>query len=78
MDITDVVILDEIFGQLLVMNANENEIIDDCFMTYVRGDIPKIRKCWNSAKTLYFMLNLYDTLDTNVTKKERGKHWGEG
>ncbi|GMN46146.1 hypothetical protein TIFTF001_015324 [Ficus carica] len=71
----DVVILDEIFGQLLVMNANEDGIIDDCFMTYVRGDIPKMRRYWNGATALYFMLNLYDTLDTNVTKKERGKHW---
>ena len=57
-----------------MMNANKNGIIDDYFMTYVRGDIPKMGKCWNCAKILYFMLNLYDTLDTNVIEKERGKH----
>ncbi|GMN68296.1 hypothetical protein TIFTF001_037353 [Ficus carica] len=71
----DVVILDDIFSQLLVMNANEDEIIYDSLMTYVKGDISKMGKCCNGAKALYFMYNLYDILDTNVTEKERGKHW---
>ncbi|GMN31897.1 hypothetical protein TIFTF001_049727, partial [Ficus carica] len=71
----DVVILDDIFSQLLVMNANEAGIIYDALMTYVKGDIPKMGKCWNDKKALYFMYNLYDILDTNVTEKERGKHW---
>ncbi|GMN56995.1 hypothetical protein TIFTF001_026110 [Ficus carica] len=71
----DVVILIDIFSQLLVMNANEDVIIYDALMTYVKGDTPKMGKCWNGKKTLYFMYNLYDILDTNVTEKERGKHW---
>ncbi|GMN73130.1 hypothetical protein TIFTF001_055317 [Ficus carica] len=64
-----------IFSQLLVMNANEDGIIDDCLMTYVKCDISKMGKCWNGAKAPYFMHNLYDILDTNVTEKKRGKHW---
>ncbi|GMN70198.1 hypothetical protein TIFTF001_039241 [Ficus carica] len=43
----DVVILDDIFSQLLVMNANEDGIIYDALMTYVKGDTPKMGKCWN-------------------------------
>ncbi|GMN27153.1 hypothetical protein TIFTF001_049347 [Ficus carica] len=45
----DVVILDDIFSQLLVMNANEDGIIYDALMTYVKGDTPKMGKCWNAA-----------------------------
>ncbi|GMN73722.1 hypothetical protein TIFTF001_052228 [Ficus carica] len=71
----DVVILDDIFSQLLVMNVNEDGIIYDALMTYVKGDTPKMGKCWNGKKAFYFMYNLYDILDTNVTEKERGKHW---
>ncbi|GMN72655.1 hypothetical protein TIFTF001_052045 [Ficus carica] len=71
----DVVILDDIFSQLLVMNANEDGIIYDALMTYVKGDNPKMGKCWNGAKALYFPYNLYDISDTNVAEKERGKHW---
>ncbi|GMN54712.1 hypothetical protein TIFTF001_023844 [Ficus carica] len=37
----DVVILDDIFSQLLVMNANEDGIIYDALMTYVKGDTPR-------------------------------------
>ncbi|GMN37405.1 hypothetical protein TIFTF001_042636 [Ficus carica] len=71
----DVVILDDIFSQLLVMNANEDGIIYDALMTYVKGDNPKMEKCWNGATALYFLYNLYDISDTNVAEKERGKHW---
>ncbi|GMN22768.1 hypothetical protein TIFTF001_047482 [Ficus carica] len=71
----DVVILDDIFSQLLVMNANEDGIIYDALMSYVKGDNPKMGKCWNGAKALYFPYNLYDISDTNVAEKERGKHW---
>ncbi|GMN38519.1 hypothetical protein TIFTF001_007750 [Ficus carica] len=71
----DVIILDDIFSQLLVMNANEDSIIYDALMTYVKGDNPKMEKCWNGAKALYFPYNLYDISDTNVAEKERGKHW---
>ncbi|GMN64216.1 hypothetical protein TIFTF001_033303 [Ficus carica] len=71
----DVVILDDIFSQLLVMNANEDGIIYDALMTYVKGNNPKMGKCWNGAKALYFPYNLYDISDTNVAEKERGKHW---
>ncbi|GMN54192.1 hypothetical protein TIFTF001_023319 [Ficus carica] len=71
----DVVILDDIFSQLLVMNANEDGIIYDALMTYVKGDNLKMGKCWNGAKPLYFPYNLYDISDTNVAEKERGKHW---
>ncbi|GMN47370.1 hypothetical protein TIFTF001_016548 [Ficus carica] len=38
----DVVILDDIFSQLLMMNVNEDGIIYDSLMTYVKGDIPKM------------------------------------
>ena len=71
----DVVILDDIFSQLLVMNANEDGIIYDDLMTYVKGDSPKMGKCWNGATALYFPYNLFDMLDTDVAEKERGKHW---
>ncbi|GMN60537.1 hypothetical protein TIFTF001_029630 [Ficus carica] len=57
------------------MNADEDGIIYDALMTYVKGDTPKMGKCWNGKKALYFMYNLYEMLDTNVTEKERGKHW---
>ncbi|GMN48162.1 hypothetical protein TIFTF001_017347 [Ficus carica] len=55
--------------------ANEAGIIYDPLMTYVKGDTPKMGKCWNGKNALYFMYNLYDILDTNVTEKERGKYW---
>ena len=71
----DVVILDDIFSQLLVMNANEDGIIYDDLMTYVKGDSPKMGKCWNGATALYFPYYLFDMLDTDVAEKERGKHW---
>ena len=71
----NVVILDDIFSQLLVMNANEDHIIYDALMTYVQGNSPKMGKCWNGATALYFPYNLFDMLDTDVSEKERGKHW---
>ena len=71
----DVVILDDIFPQLLVMNASEDFNIYDDLMMYTRGDSPKMGKSWNGAKALYFPYNLFDMLDTDVTDKERGKHW---
>ena len=70
----DVVILDDIFSQLLVMNANDDAICDS-LMTYVKGDSPRMGKCWNGAKAIYFPYNLYDISDTDVAEKERGKHW---
>ncbi|GMN30964.1 hypothetical protein TIFTF001_049652 [Ficus carica] len=51
----DVVILDDILSQLLVMNANEDGIIYDALMTYVKSDTPKMGKCWNGKKAFYFM-----------------------
>ncbi|GMN19570.1 hypothetical protein TIFTF001_050941 [Ficus carica] len=70
----DVVILDDIFSQLLVMNANDDAIYDS-LMSYVKGDSPRMGKCWNGAKAIYFPYNLYDISNTNVAEKERGKHW---
>ncbi|GMN19897.1 hypothetical protein TIFTF001_045249 [Ficus carica] len=70
----DVVILDDIFSQLLVMIANDDAIYDS-LMSYVKGDSPRMGKCWNGAKAIYFPYNLYDISDTNVAEKEQGKHW---
>ena len=71
----DVVILDDIFSQLLVMNAAEDGTVYDDLMAYVRGDSPQMGKCWNGVKAFYFPYNLFDMLDTDVAEKERGKHW---
>ena len=70
----DVVILDEMFSQLLVMNANDDGE-HDTLMPYVKGDCPELGKCWNGAKALYFPYNLFDISDTAVPGKEKGKHW---
>ena len=64
----DVVILDEIFGQLLMMNANEDGIIDDYFMTYVRGDIPNMGKCWKHFTS--YLIYMTHWTPTSPKKKE--------
>lgn len=71
----DVVILDDIFSQLLVMNDNDDITIYDDLKMYMKGDSPQIGKSWNGAKALYFPYNLFDMSDADAPDKERGKHW---
>lgn len=58
----DVVVLDEIFWQLLRGNYNEKnrEIIDVALMAYVNGKSPKMGKSWKGANALYFISNIGD------------------
>lgn len=58
----DVVVLDEVFWQLLRGNYNEKnrEIIDVALMAYVNGKSPKMGKSWKGANALYFVSNIGD------------------
>ena len=55
----DSVVLDEIFGQLLLINFNEDKhMVDEAFMKYVNGKSHKFGRSWRGANALYFPLNV--------------------
>ena len=55
----DSVVLNEIFGQLLLMNFNEDKhMVDEAFMKYVNGKSHKLGRSWRGANALYFPLNV--------------------
>ncbi|GMN59685.1 hypothetical protein TIFTF001_028781 [Ficus carica] len=52
------VVLDEVFGQLLVSNSYDSDAIDDYLRKYISGEVPKMGKSWKGTKALYFPFNV--------------------
>ncbi|GMN48437.1 hypothetical protein TIFTF001_017608 [Ficus carica] len=69
------VVLDEVFGQLLVSNSYDNDAIDDYLRKYISGEVSKMGKSWNGMRALYFLFNVEEKENLQNNHLPRGKHW---
>ena len=71
----NVVVLDKVFGQLLVSNSYDSDAIDHYLRKYIRGEVPKMGKSWKGTKALYFPFNVEKKENLQNNHLPRGKHW---
>ncbi|GMN48068.1 hypothetical protein TIFTF001_017236 [Ficus carica] len=69
------VVLDEVFGQLLVSNSYDSDVIDDYLRKYINGKVSKMRKSWKGTKALYFPFNVGEKENLQNNHLRGGKHW---
>ncbi|GMN55672.1 hypothetical protein TIFTF001_024794 [Ficus carica] len=71
----NVVVLDVVFGQLLVSNSYDSDAIDDYLRKYISGEVPKMGKSWKGTKALYFPFNVGEKENLQNNHLLGGKHW---
>ncbi|GMN19374.1 hypothetical protein TIFTF001_046945 [Ficus carica] len=69
------VVLDEVFGQLLVGKSYACDAMDDYLRKYISGEVPKMGKSWKGTKALYFPFNVGDKENLQNKHLPGGKHW---
>ncbi|GMN36059.1 hypothetical protein TIFTF001_042352 [Ficus carica] len=69
------VVLDEVFGQLLVGNSYACDAMDDYLRKYISSEVPKMGKSWKGTKALYFPFNVGEKENLQNKHPPGGKHW---